>query len=155
MAGAVVGAVYGAARGRGGQGALVAAMQVVGFSGSFFVVREGFRHAARVSDWRQDWVVLNALSYGTVSALVGSLRRGARTGKTFASFFVTGAAAGAVGSLAYVWLIEAARRRRRWLQETGSAESEASWIPAWAPIHKVTEEELKELQYVQQQQQKR
>jgi hypothetical protein len=150
-AGAVFGAVYGVARGRGGQGALLAALQVAGFSTSFFVLREGFRHTARVEDWRQDWVALNALSCASGSALVGSMQR-SWSGAVFSRFFVGGAVAGVLGSLAYLWIDEAVRRMRR--RESASA-PEWSWLPSWAPIHKVTPEELKELQIKQQQQQKR
>ncbi len=150
-AGALFGAVYGVARGRGGQGALLAAAQAAGFTSSFFVLREGIRHAARVSDWRQDWVALNGLSCAAGSALAASLRS-SWSGAVFVRAFVGGAVAGVLGSLAYVWADGAVRRYRA--REPG-ASSDFSWLPSWAPIHKVTDEELKELQLKQQQQQKR
>ncbi len=145
LSGGLLGAVYGVAKAAAPQAAVVAGFQVTVFAGSFFVIREGYRHLLRVKDWQQDWVFINSLSCATGSGLAAVLRSPS-TNQTFGRAFVGGAAVGAAASLAYVAANHYVDERRRKSQEKRPDSDGGSWLPKWFPFRKISKEEIAERQ---------
>lgn len=151
--GAVCGGVIGAATARGGKGALLAGVQAAVFAGSFFVVREGFRHAARVESWKQDWAALNGLSCATGAALVGMVRAGWRR-QVFVRSFIAGALVGLTGSA--LWVLadrmvvakegNSAMEKTTAMTEEEKRQADKGWLPSWSPFRRISKEEIEERQ---------
>jgi hypothetical protein len=135
--GGLGGWIYGVSRASGARGALVVAFQSALFSGSFFVVREGFRHAVKVDSWQQDWIAINTLSCGTGAAVMGLLREASLSKRVFVRSFLGGAVLGMLGSAAYLVVDRLVLNRS---QASGGMEWPSA--PAWFPFRKISDEEV-------------
>ncbi len=138
LVGAGVGWVYGVSRASGAKGALLASVQSAVFAGSFFVVREGYRHALRVRSWNEDWMAVNVLSSGTGAAFVGSIRsKWSRL--VFVKSFLGGSMAGMAGSIVYLVF------DRMYLGDgVGKMSDLVPSMPSWSPFRRISQEEVKE-----------
>lgn len=150
IGGGILGGLVGVSRlSSGFRYGVVAALQTAVFSGSFFVIREGYRHMLRVSSWDQDWFAINVFSSATGAACVGAIRLG-WTRPVVIRSMGAGVVLGMLGSAVYIGADTWARTRGRELviksrveegKEDHNDDKDKFYLPKWVPFRLMTPEE--------------